>query len=524
MVSTDPPARAGLASPVVALAAVWVGVVAAVLCRAALLPGVGYWDTAEFQTVGPVLGTAHSPGYPAYVLLGWLGSVVLQPLGDPAFRMNLLSALLVGLAAGLTVPLVRLLTGSLALGVAAGLGMSTTSIAWRIGTRADPHALHLALVALLLLALVAWQRERGRGGGDRWLVAASAIFGVSVANHSLTLLLAPAVGLYVLAVDPWVWRRIRLVATCALALGTEAVLLYLELPLRAGIFRAPLVYGTPQTWEGFAYIVTAEQFRGSVGDPLANLPVKLRTLVDLTAVQLGPLAAFLPLAFFATVLREPRYALLSGVGVAVTVFFNASYANADIERYYLGPLLIAWTWLVILAIQAATVVAALARGIDERPAVGTGGRRTNAVLLGRIAPVLFAAALLLPGALALDARFRAVDASRDRGAADWLDATLARLEPDAVVVSWWSYSTPLWYAQHVEGRIPGVTIVDDRTRLDEELGEVPDVIARYLGQRPVYLIRSDTREMERLAETWELEPGPISNSLVRVVGRREASR
>ena len=42
------------------------------------------------------MGTAHPTGYPTYVLLGWLASVLLQPFGEAAFRMNLLSAILVG--------------------------------------------------------------------------------------------------------------------------------------------------------------------------------------------------------------------------------------------------------------------------------------------------------------------------------------------------------------------------------------------------------------------------------------------
>jgi hypothetical protein len=484
-----------------------VALAAAMLCAAALLPGLGFWDTGEFQTVGPVLGTAHPPGYPAYTLLGWLASVVLQPLGDPAYRMNLLSALLVGVAAGACVPLVRLLTGSLALGVAAGLGLATTELAWRIGTRADPHALHLALVALLLLTLVAWQRDRARDGGDRWLVAASAIFGVSVANHSLTLLLAPAVGLYVLAVDPWIWRRrFGVVVRCAAVLVGVAVLLYLELPLRAGPFRAPLVYGTPDTWEGFLYVVTAEQFRGSIVEPFAELDRKLG--------DLGVLSAVLPVAFVVTAMREPRYAVLTGIGVGVTLFFNASYVNADIDRYYLGPLLVAWTWLAILA---ATLADAVEAYLD-------GAGRPRAERVRPWATAALAVLLVLPSLPELDTRFRDVDSSRDRAAERWVEQAIATLEPDAVVVSWWSYSTPLWYAQHVEGRIPGVAIVDDRTRLDEELGEVPDVIERYLGRRPVYLIRSSDGELERLAATYRLEPGPVTNALVRVVDRREASR
>ena len=73
-----------------------VGVVAFALARLALLPGVAFWDTGEFQTVGPVLGTAHPTGFPTYVLLGWLAVVLFQPFGDEAFRMNLLSAVCLG--------------------------------------------------------------------------------------------------------------------------------------------------------------------------------------------------------------------------------------------------------------------------------------------------------------------------------------------------------------------------------------------------------------------------------------------
>jgi hypothetical protein len=57
------------------------------------------------------------------------------------------------------------------------------------------------------------------------------------------------------------------------------------------------------------------------------------------------------------------------------------------------------------------------------------------------------------------------------------------------VISWWSYSTPLWYAQDIEGKIPDVWIVDDRTRLDEGLGSITDVIDDNLGKRPVYVIK-----------------------------------
>ena len=89
-----------------------VGIVAFVAARLAMMPGLGFWDTAELQAVAPVLGIAHPTGFPTYVLLGWLANVLLSPFGEPAFRMNLFAGLSVAVAAAVTVDLVRALTRS----------------------------------------------------------------------------------------------------------------------------------------------------------------------------------------------------------------------------------------------------------------------------------------------------------------------------------------------------------------------------------------------------------------------------
>ncbi len=510
--------------------------VALVLIRSTLMPGVAFWDTAEFQTLGPVMGTGHSPGYPTYAILGWLANLLLAPFGEPAFRMNLFSALCVAGAAGLTVVLVRRLTGSTVLGVAAGIGLATTPLAWRLGNHAEGHTLHLLVLSLLFLLLVWWQRERRAGGGDRFLVAAAVTFGISYGNHSLTLLLAPAVGLYVLAVDPWIWKRWKFVLGCAAAVLGSAALVHLELPLRAGPFPSPLVYGTPHTWDGFWYVVGAEQFRGAIVDPFANLGDKFGDLVELASAEFGPWAALIPVGFLATMVREPRYALLSGLALGVTVFFSASYINADITRYYLGPAFIAWTWLGILGAAAVDQVRSMTAADAPGPARPEGwqenpppddpppddrSRKPRSAVPGFLAAVVAAAILLLPTGIELGDRARELDESDQRGAERWLDAVLTTVEPRAAVVSWWSYSTSLWYAQYVEGRRPDVRIIDDRTRLDLHLGELENVIELFLGEgRPVYLIRADQNEITRLSRTYHLEAiSPVAGNVLKVAGR-----
>ncbi|HEU5314739.1 MAG TPA: DUF2723 domain-containing protein, partial [Chloroflexota bacterium] len=82
-------------------AAGMVAVVAFAIYLRTLMPSTGFWDTGEAQTVPPTLSIFHPTGFPTYALLGWLWSQL--PIGEVAFRMNLLSAVMVALAAGLCV-------------------------------------------------------------------------------------------------------------------------------------------------------------------------------------------------------------------------------------------------------------------------------------------------------------------------------------------------------------------------------------------------------------------------------------
>jgi multisubunit Na+/H+ antiporter MnhB subunit len=458
-----------------------------------LLPGVAFWDPGEFQTIGPALGTAHPTGYPAYVLLGWLASIVLAPFGDPALRLNLLSTILIASATGVATLLFVRLTDRPALGFAGGIAFAATPISWYLGTHADPHAFHALLLATILLLLVIWgdRRRAGLPRSDRWLVAGSVAYGVSLGNHQLTLLLAPGILLYVLATDARVLLRPRLVAACALGVLGTAALLYLQLPL-AALSGAPLVYGTPETWDGFWYVVLGEQFRGVAESPFADPGGTLGAMVAAVRAQLGWLAVAVPFAAVATAVRRPRFALLTVPAFLVTLLFAAVYPNAEIERYQLGPALIAISWVVVTAGWIADVVAA-------RPATRLGGPRgERARLASSVVAGLAALAVAAPALVALPATEETVRGVGYLDAREWLDETFATLEQDAVVVSWWSYSTPLWYGTIVEGRRPDIRVVDDSTRVNDGLGSVSDVIRAELGRRPVYVVPEppDVAELE----------------------------
>ncbi len=309
-----------------------------------------------------------------------------------------------------------------------------------------------------------------------------------------------------LAVEREVLQRRRFVLRCLAIAALTAGLLYLELPLRAGPFPAPLVYGHPETLAGFLYVVLGAQFAGSVGGPLADIGPKLADLLATANAQFGPLAWFIPVALVVTAIRRPRYALLTVPGVVLTCWFAESYQNAEIWRYLLGPALIVVSWLAILA---AELVGALERAVDRAPKGSLAWSLGSDTVDGERGPaspaieVGLALLLVVSSLSAIPATWQSVDRSADRSAPEWLDAVLPKLDPHGVVISWWSYSTPLWYAQVVEGKIPGIAIVDDRTRLDEGLGSVEDVINSNLGRRAVYLVR-EPADLAPLAATYAL--------------------
>lgn len=522
-------------------AAVLVAVPALALYWRTLMPDVGFWDTAEFQAIGPVLGIAHPTGYPAYTLLAWLASLIFQPFGNEALRANLLSAVFVAAAVGVIAATVTSVTGRLTVGVATGIALAVSAETWAIGLRADPHALHLLLAAVVLHLLVRWQ-DKLRAGlpADRWLFAAAVVFGVSLGNHGLTLLLAPGIAIFVLVVEPGIVRRPRVILTCAAGLAFTIAAIYAYLPLRSAM-NPPLDYANPETWDDFRYLVFAEQFRGTFR-ALPDLGDALRTIGQETFDQLGLFALLAVLGVLVTAWRRPALMLLLAAWFVVNWYFALGYINADIGRYYLVPLLAA---AVFGGLAAGALLdwisdqwATRLRPAQSSPPSGdlhmqtpveasatTEGQQARTNPLPRLALAAMVAALLItPSLVAVPARFRTVDASRDEIARTWLDTVLPKLPPDAVVVSWWSYSTTLWYALYVEHQRPDVTVIDDSTIVQERLGTAAEVIDSYLGLRPVYLIRL-SYDLPQFEERYVLTPlsGVIGGPVYRVDGMRAVS-
>ncbi len=525
-----------------------------------LAPGVlsqAAGDTAEFQTVAWVMGTAHPTGYPSFIILGFIVSHLI-PFGEPAFRMNLLQAFLAAGAVAGMVAVVQVLTGMRWIALAAGLllltmptfvpaavsfpsGMSltTTSVVWRLATYTDPHMFHLALTALIFLLLLVWERRRNgdperRSHADRWLVAAAGVYGVALANHSLTLMLAPGIALFVLVVAPRIVLQWRLIVTSAVVLAGTAIAFWLELPIRAAM-NAPLVYAHPDTWNGFLYVITGQQFGGIPPSITHDIGIKYAAVMNLMSSWLGPLGFIAVLGLGTSLVRRPSYVLLSVTAAAFSAGFAAAYVNSDLERYFLVPVFVAFTYVGLGLADAASIGIWALDEVDARltrrrestsASAATAGLSTWPAQALPAVEAILAISLIAAGITVVPTRLQVVDGGQPGAVSQsdqtyresWLRAVFAApdkggLPANSVIVSNWSDSTTLWYGQKVDGLRPDVYVIDDSMRVPagDNLGQVWDVIDSYLGQRPVFLLRLrwNCDGMDNLSKFYQMTAFPL---------------
>lgn len=476
---------------------------------ATLAPTVLPGDPGEFQFVPPLLGIAHPTGYPLYCLLGWawsrlpLGSPLGVPVADVAYRMNLFSAVAAALAAGVTclaaLALLRLALPALApwprrlVAILAAAILAVTPTLWSQAVIAEVYGLNTLLVATLFYLLLRWGEE----GRLRHLLLAAMCFGLGLAHHSTTLLLAPAALAYAWLSRPGrgeaalllraglqehASRGLRLAHLPLLAIvGLAPLLLYAYIPLRAPhtpYLRQPLDAGRElvlyeNSLPALLDFVTGGPFGGSV-DLSVHLGERLSMALGFLRGELGwiglglALVGLVRLAIPGGVPGRWRLLALTVLAFLALLAFNLVYTIGDIYVLFIPVYLVVTLWL----------------------AVGAGALAAGAAAWRPWAAVVVVALLFaLPLAMAAGG-YAAADRSRDVAAHEaWEDILARPLPAGAVLVTDDRNDVmPLWYFQYVHGRRPDLLgLFPLITQEQPTLGAVLDLA---LGTgRPAYLIK-----------------------------------
>jgi len=205
-------------------------------------------DCGEY-IFGPLtLSVIHPPGYPLYCILGKIFSFI--PIGDIAWRINVMSGLFTALAALFLYLIIYSLIGRNFWAVSGAWLFAFSSTAWSQSVVAEVYGLNVFFAACTIYLLIEWTKSKDL----KWLYLFSFIYGLSLANHSLMALLGPAYLIYILWVDPSLLKNTRWYAVMA-GLFILGLTPYLYLPIRANA--APFLnWGNPHNIERFLFHVT----------------------------------------------------------------------------------------------------------------------------------------------------------------------------------------------------------------------------------------------------------------------------
>ncbi len=115
-----------------------------------LYPG----DSGEFVASAFYLGNPHNSGYPFYCLMGKLFTLI--PIGNLAFRLNLMSSIFAALTALLVYYIIHELAREPVAALSSALLLAFSPTLWSQTVCAEVYTLHAFFVALIVASLFWW--------------------------------------------------------------------------------------------------------------------------------------------------------------------------------------------------------------------------------------------------------------------------------------------------------------------------------------------------------------------------------
>lgn len=461
------------------------------LYTATLMPDVLPADSGEFQRVAATAGLAHPPGYPLYMLLGWLFTKL--PLGpSPAWRVNFFSAVTAAATVALVFQTARRMTASIWGGLAAALMLGSATTFWATGTKASIRPLTAFFTVLCAYALVEYRLQVVSCKlqiGHRYLILFALSLSLGFTHHYASMVF-PAIPfvIYLVMVDPAILRQPRrwLKPVAAFALG---MLVLLYLPLRGS---PDLNLTTPSGF--FHYFLGlgfgGDMFAASLLDRLAILPTLLHFQFNSALLLAAVIGALLLLW------RDRKLALLLiGSFVIHTVIVLTYRAPQTVE--YMMP---AYVPLALLAVVPFKAIVNLPSRISDSAIQ----RTSNPGHLPFVICHLIFAIILVAGVVNLTAHLPSyVTLSKSHDAREYAEALLRDAPSDAVVLSNWHWFTPMRYLQEVEGLRAEVRVEYVYPEGRSLAQNVVDRIETYIPQRPIIVTGYYEQEYGQLPYRFE---------------------
>ena len=400
-----------------------------------------------------ILGVAHSTGYPLYLLIA--KSFTLLPIGSPAWRVNLVSAVCAALSLPFVYLMAKRVSSSRAAAFIAATLFALAPTLWASAVEAEVYALNTLLLSVTLYFAVLWYDNHQ----SRYLYLTAFAFGLALDNHRVSLFIAPSLLLLFWFNRNWVNTR-RLAQSAMLIL--LPLLLYVYIPVRASHL---LQDQSPANWElyprseamlkgtisayynntpsGVLNLITGFDNRNKLGfqdTSTDSLTTRLSSSFLLLLQQFNPLALLLAFAGIVLVFRSDRRLAVFLLVWAMGIGGVSVALRAESTRFYFSG-----AYIVLALFFAAAA---------SRLFTWSGVHRWLRLAVSAVLAIL--------PAYTLWANFSAMNES-DFNVYDTFARSILQdnLASNAVVIAPWELATGLRYLQFVEGRRPDLLIIHE---------------------------------------------------------------
>lgn len=434
-----------------------------------LAPDVLFGDGGEFQVLGATLGLAHTTGYPIYILLAKLAT--LLPFGTIAYRVNLFSAFMGAISVGELFLLARTLDVRRVYAAIGALALLVSPLFWWQSVIAKPHVITAPLLITLLICTIVWNRYRD----SRLLFAAGGLGALCLGLHHIVLLTLPAVLAYLFfskaSKSDW-----KMAATGVLLGAGISFLAYMAMASIENVTTAtnsirPSLTGygmRPEAFDSPFGRASFEFFSKQYGNQLLSFDVtKFSDNVTRFFHELyrdfGVLPGIIALIGAGSLFRKSwRDAALILGSMALMLVFAVKFTIFDLEEHFVLPYLLI-ALCVALGFQAIQdlTLKHVADNIAIR--VGSGAVAAAALLIGNFR-------IWRGGLLALQEAsptFLTSDQRRVPFPVDQPDTPheigefLVSMVPDgALILTTWDYEWPCYYVAQFEANKPNISVVE----------------------------------------------------------------
>ncbi len=460
-----------------------------------LAPSIFTGDSADATIASYVLGIPHPPGFPVYTWFGHIFTFI--PIGDIAYRVNLMSAFFGALVIPVVYMIIRTIAprpqGSLTdiasrcCSIIGAMSFAFSIHYWAQAEIAEVYTLNTFFIASMILLAFTWVKRRDAG----LLYLLTLFFGLSIGISAANILFAPSFLVFLFLVDReslLARKTIFFIIVLFSAVGA-AELLYLF--VRA--WQVPAyAYTDIRDLNNFLHFVTASEY--------SNLPfsIPLQSGMGMYAEFLAQDFSMIGIAFgligIALSLRSDmlKSAFLASI-FAINALFFIQFNSFDIYDKLIPSFMIFSIFIGFGIFAAMDLIIAHVKGASI---FGSGKK-------GYFLNIFLIALILIMGAnvpiSSYSSNSQTVDRSASIDLSYFLSHVLSEAPSNSAIIDVWQTCMPLRYFQIVYQINPTAKVIGAYPE------DWPRIIQEQISRRSVFLFRRELID-ETLLDRYSVAP------------------